>query len=114
MIDPEKALRETWTAEGVPVARQNEIIAEIHAKAAPGAMVGPFVLGGGDPAQKRYRVHVTITDHYYVDVKASDESDAMSEAQTLLSEMDEPLKAYEFHHSTGFDAQNAEEITNGE
>jgi hypothetical protein len=35
-------LRELWTAQGVPAARQEELIAAITAKAQPGAMVGPF------------------------------------------------------------------------
>jgi hypothetical protein len=42
--DPETELRALWTAKGVSVERQNELIAEIKAKAQPGAMVGPFML----------------------------------------------------------------------
>lgn len=41
-MSPETQLRSLWTAEGVPQARQDELIAQIKAKAAPGAMVGPF------------------------------------------------------------------------
>lgn len=43
-LDAETQLRELWTAQGVPVERQNEIIREIDAKAAPGTRVGPFVI----------------------------------------------------------------------
>lgn len=42
MTDPEKELRASWTADGVPQARQDQMIADITAKAQPGAMVGPF------------------------------------------------------------------------
>ncbi|OAN76729.1 hypothetical protein A8B82_15150 [Sulfitobacter sp. EhC04] len=42
MTDPEKELRASWTAEGVPQERQDQMIAQIVAKAQPGAMVGPF------------------------------------------------------------------------
>ncbi|MDF0506848.1 hypothetical protein POK33_39535, partial [Burkholderia cenocepacia] len=42
--DPEAELRAMWTEQGVPEARQNELIAQIGAKAAPGAQVGPFVV----------------------------------------------------------------------
>lgn len=42
--DPEESLRELWNAQGVPQTRQDEIIADIVAKAQPGAMIGPFVL----------------------------------------------------------------------
>jgi hypothetical protein len=45
--DPDAELRALWTAQGVPLARQNEILADITAKAQPGAHVGPFVIGGG-------------------------------------------------------------------
>lgn len=40
--DPDAELRKIWTDKGVSEARQNEMIAEIEAKARPGAMVGPF------------------------------------------------------------------------
>ena len=45
MTDAEQTLRDLWTAKGVPEARQDEMIAEIEAKAQPGAKVGPFTLG---------------------------------------------------------------------
>ena len=38
----ETAARKLWTEQGVPQAKQDEIIADIAAKAKPGAMVGPF------------------------------------------------------------------------
>jgi hypothetical protein len=40
--DPEAELRAMWTAKGIPEERQNEILAEVAAKAQPGAQVGPF------------------------------------------------------------------------
>lgn len=44
--DPEAALRKFWTdVKGVSVERQDALIAQINAKAQPGAMVGPFVVG---------------------------------------------------------------------
>lgn len=48
--DPERALRRLWTSKGVPVERQDALIADIAAKAAPGAMFGPFVISGTPPA----------------------------------------------------------------
>jgi len=45
MNNPEVSLRELWTRKGVPKARQDAIIAEIVAKAQPGAWVGPFRIG---------------------------------------------------------------------
>jgi hypothetical protein len=41
----EVELREIWTGKGVPQARQDELIAEIEAKAQTGAKVGPFTIG---------------------------------------------------------------------
>lgn len=46
MNDSEAILRELWTEKGVSVERQNEILAEIRAKAQPGARVGPFIIPG--------------------------------------------------------------------
>ena len=43
--DPETALRELWTAQGVTKERQDQLIAEIDAKAQPGAKIGPFTIG---------------------------------------------------------------------
>jgi len=42
--DIERDLRAMWTAQGVPTERQDELVAKIAAKAAPGAQVGPFKL----------------------------------------------------------------------
>ena len=42
--DPEAVLRRQWDAEGVTKERQDELIAEVTAKAQPGAKVGPFTL----------------------------------------------------------------------
>ena len=42
MTENERELRALWTEAGIPEARQNEILAEIVAKAQPGATVGPF------------------------------------------------------------------------
>jgi protein-L-isoaspartate O-methyltransferase len=44
--DPEAALRRIWDAKGVSKERQDELIAEVTAKAQPRAKVGPFTLGG--------------------------------------------------------------------
>ncbi len=43
-FDPETRLRRLWTDMGVPRARQEAMLAEVTAKAQPGARVGPFVL----------------------------------------------------------------------
>ena len=40
--DPETELRAMWTADGISPERQDELVAQIAAKAAPGAMIGPF------------------------------------------------------------------------
>ncbi len=40
--DSEAAIRALWDEQGVPKERQDELIAQIRAKAAPGASVGPF------------------------------------------------------------------------
>jgi hypothetical protein len=42
--DPEMALRGLWDSQGVPKEKQAEILAEVTAKAQPGASVGPFVI----------------------------------------------------------------------
>jgi hypothetical protein len=44
--DPEKKLRAIWNAKGVAPEIQDAIIADVTAKAQPGAKVGPFVIGG--------------------------------------------------------------------
>ncbi len=44
MDQQERSLREFWTARGVSVARQDELIAGICAKSAPGARVGPVLI----------------------------------------------------------------------
>ena len=38
-------LRKLWASGGVPVEKQDRLIAEIDAKAQPGARVGPWVIG---------------------------------------------------------------------
>jgi len=43
--DPEATLRALWDSQGVSKERQAELIAEVTAKAQPGASVGPFVIG---------------------------------------------------------------------
>lgn len=42
LLDTAAALRAYWTEQGVPQDKQDELIAAIAAKAAPGAQVGPF------------------------------------------------------------------------
>ncbi len=44
MSEEERSLRALWTNQGVSKARQDELIALICAKAAPGAQVGPFIV----------------------------------------------------------------------
>jgi hypothetical protein len=48
--DPETTLRALWARQGVPQERQEAMIAEITAKAQPGAMVGPFRISETPPA----------------------------------------------------------------
>ncbi len=42
--DAETELRAIWTAKGVPQERQDALIAQIRAKAQPGAVAGPFAV----------------------------------------------------------------------
>jgi hypothetical protein len=42
MDDPERHIRARWTRQGVDHATQDHIVADITAKAQPGAWVGPF------------------------------------------------------------------------
>lgn len=42
--NPETELRDIWDRQGVPEERQQEILADITAKAQPGAKVGPFTV----------------------------------------------------------------------
>ncbi|MCS6302793.1 MAG: hypothetical protein H8K07_03895 [Nitrospira sp.] len=42
MEDPERRLRKLWTRQGVDPATQDQILADLTAKAQPGAWVGPF------------------------------------------------------------------------
>jgi len=44
--DPEVELRELWTRKGIPKSVQDELIAEVERKAAPGAKVGPWTIPG--------------------------------------------------------------------
>lgn len=63
--DPEAELRKLWTEQGVSKERQDQILAEINAKASPGAMVGPFAMGGGE-ARYFYVVAHHIGKHHLV------------------------------------------------
>ncbi len=47
----ETAARKLWTEQGVPQAKQDEIITDIAAKAKPGAVVGPFQIPSDPPAE---------------------------------------------------------------
>jgi hypothetical protein len=49
VTDAEKALRELWTRKGVPEAQQDEILADIAAKAQPGARIGPLTIPAKEP-----------------------------------------------------------------
>ena len=42
MTEAEERLRHIWTDQGVPQEDQDRLIADISAKAQPGANVGPF------------------------------------------------------------------------
>lgn len=42
MEDAERQARELWTQQGVDPATQDQILADLTAKAQPGAWVGPF------------------------------------------------------------------------
>lgn len=42
--DPEAALRELWTKQGVSPEKQEALLADVTAKAQPGAKVGPFTI----------------------------------------------------------------------
>jgi len=54
-MTPEEAkLRAIWTAEGVPADRQDEIISQIAAAAAPGARVGPFTIPAAPTAVQHH------------------------------------------------------------
>ena len=46
------ALRALWTEQGVPQARQDELIAQIVVKAQPDAKIGPFSIGEDTPQVK--------------------------------------------------------------
>lgn len=48
----ERALRDLWTEKGVPPEKQDELIANIAAKAAPGAEVGPFRVADKPPRRQ--------------------------------------------------------------
>lgn len=45
----EAELRRGWTAQGVSRERQDELISQIAAKAAPGARIGPFTVRDNQP-----------------------------------------------------------------
>lgn len=50
--DPEAEIRAMWTEQGVSKGRQDELIAQVAAKAKPGAMVGPFRIPEEAPKQE--------------------------------------------------------------
>ncbi|MDE2252680.1 MAG: DUF1738 domain-containing protein [Betaproteobacteria bacterium] len=52
--DTAAELKATWAAKGVSPERQSEMLAQIEAKAQPGAQVGPFVVGAQDPQESAY------------------------------------------------------------
>lgn len=52
MAPEERALRDLWTKKVVPPEKQNELIAGIAAKAAPGAEVGPFHVPESPPRRQ--------------------------------------------------------------
>lgn len=44
-LEAELDLRKLWTKQGIPHHRQEALIADVTAKAQPGAKVGPFTIG---------------------------------------------------------------------
>lgn len=42
--NPETTLRQLWDKQGIPRERQDAILADLTAKAQPGAQVGPFTI----------------------------------------------------------------------
>lgn len=55
--DPETKLRQIWNEKGVPVEKQEAILADITAKAQPGAMIGPFQIPPSTIPAWRQRFH---------------------------------------------------------
>ena len=52
--NPSAELKAIWTAKGLSPERQSEMLAQIEAKAQPGAQVGPFVIGAPTPHAGAY------------------------------------------------------------
>ncbi|MBI5297939.1 MAG: hypothetical protein HY869_20885 [Chloroflexi bacterium] len=46
ILCPECRLRAIWNAKGIPKEQQDAILADIEAKARPGAKIGPFTIPG--------------------------------------------------------------------
>ena len=49
MDDPERQARARWTRQGVDHATQDQIVADLTAKAHPGAWIGPFQIPDESP-----------------------------------------------------------------
>lgn len=83
--DPETALRELWTAEGVSTQRQDELIAQITAKAQPGAKVGPFTIGQPTTEADRqtYQTQLTKAGEQYM-IPGTEPEDRPKSAQLSL------------------------------
>lgn len=85
--DPEAKLRAIWDKEGVPKETQDALIAEIEAKAKPGARVGPFVIPGGDgdaaPASsvRHHPPENPMPDRTYLAVPYAEKEQAKASAQ---------------------------------
>lgn len=85
--DPEVKLRAIWDKEGVPKETQDALIAEIEAKAKPGARVGPFVIPGGDadaaPASsvRHHPPENPMPDRTYLAVPYAEKEQAKASAQ---------------------------------
>jgi hypothetical protein len=73
--DPEAELRALWTAQGVTQERQEEVLAEITAKAQPGAQVGPFKIP--------YRTQLTKFGEQYM-IPGTEPEDRPKTAQLSL------------------------------
>lgn len=61
MDDPERQLRERWTQQGLDPATQDRILADLTAKAQPGAWVGPFQIPFDCPATEHRKEAIMTT-----------------------------------------------------
>lgn len=93
--DPETKLRALWTEQGVPKERQDALIAEIEALAAPGAQVGPFVIPG-DSTVLHHPPEKPVSDRTYLAVPYAekDKAKAAAKAAGFQLQWDKENKAW--------------------